>query len=288
MCTRRAGVVRGTFLAVTAIVVLTGCGSTSTLDGAEDAGVATGSGAFTVFSDRPIAGSDKAATYRLSASFVPGTTCNTTTVGACTLNPCYTAAAGGAPPLPTVGSVAFAGAQIAPLTLEATSNGSYATLSVQGAVGWRAGGESVTVTWAHGPDAPSEPGGSMTVASPPYVALVPGSALTQSPATLSRQHDLDLSWTSDTPPSSADLVLVDVMLESTQITCSFDVAAGSGVVPASMLQQLGAGTGTYDLHSKEYAETSAGPDGSTWPLSLNVDAHLRAGSGLAVGAVVIE
>jgi len=290
MFTRWVGTDRETFLAVAAIVILTGCGSSSALEGAEDAGGTTvGSGSFTVLSDRPIAGSDTAATYRLSASFVPGTACTTTTVGVCTINPCYTASVSGAPPLPSVGSVRFTGAQIAPLTLEPTSNGSYASLTVQGAVAWRAGGESVTVTWANGPDAPGARGSSMTVASPPYVALVPGSALTESPPTISRQHDLELSWASDTPPSSAALVLVDVMLESTQITCSFDVAAGSGVVPASMLQHLRAGTGTYDLHSKEYAETSApGPDGSTWPMSLNVDSHLRAGNGLTSGAVVIE
>jgi hypothetical protein len=85
-------------------------------------------------------------------------------------------------------------------------------------------------------------------------------------------------------------VLVDLMIGTTQVTCAFSAAVGSGVVSAQVLQKgLVAGTGTYDIHSKEYASTPVhGPGGATWALGFNVDAHARASGGLATGAVVFE
>ncbi len=266
-------------------------------NGALDAGPtsvavpSSGSGSFTIMSDRPIAGSSTGSSYHLEASFGAGaTTCETTTFGECTVNPCYGGGSSAPPlPLPNVGEIQFAGAQLAVLPLEPESNGSYTTLTVQGQVAWETNGESVSVAWAHAPGDATPAGGSMQLASPPYVALSAGSALGATPATLSRQQDLDLSWTSDSPPSGADLVLVDVTLGSTQVTCEFSAGAGAGTVPSAALQFLEAGTGTYDVHAKEYDSVLLpGVDGTTWPVGFNVDAHARAGGGLAYGAVTIE
>jgi hypothetical protein len=279
-----------TLLACLALGLPLACGGASDVSPSTTDSGATGpgSGSFTLYSDRPIAGSTTAAVYRLEASLTAGTSCGSTSMDGCSIDPCYQSPV--AFPVPDVGEVTFTGAQLAMLPLEPSADGTYTTLSVQGAVAWNTGGESVTVAWAHGPGATSQMGGSMTVASPPYVALEPSSALAQPASTVSRQQDLQLSWTSDSPPTSADQVLVDLMIGTTQISCAFSAAVGNGVVPAQVLQKvLAAGTGTYDIHSKEFASTPVrGPGGSTWTLSFNVDAHLRAGGGLATGAVIFE
>jgi hypothetical protein len=190
-------------------------------------------------------------------------------------------------PLPNVGEIQFTGAQLAAYALEPATEGNYTTLTIQGQVAWETNGESVGVVWAHAPEDPTQAGGSIQLASPPYVALSAGSAL--GAGALSRQQDLDLAWTSDSPPSAMDQVLVDVTLGSTQVTCAFSAAAGSGTVPAGALQALESGTGTYDVHSKEYASVPLqGLDGTAWQVGFNVDAHARLGSGLAYGAVTIE
>jgi len=278
------------FLAFALPVGCVGCGGSSDdSQSTTDSGAnGPGSGSLTLYSDRPIAGSTTAAVYRLEASFTQGTTCGTTNTGGCNINPCYQSPV--AFPVPDVGNVTFTGAQIATLPLEPSADGTYTTLSVQGAVAWNTGGESVMVAWAHGPGVASSPGGSMTVVSPPYMALAPSSALAQPASTVSRQKDLQLSWTSDSPPASADQVLVDLMIGTTQVTCAFSAAVGSGIVPAQVMQQgLAAGTGTYDIHAKEFASMPVhGPGGSSWTLSFNVDSHLRAAGGLATGAVIFE
>jgi hypothetical protein len=265
-----------------------GPGASSPADAGTSSG--PGSGSFTIMSDRPIAGSSTGASYHLEASFnFAAPSCAATTLGACTVNPCYGSGSGAASPFPGVGEIRFTGAELAALPLDPTGQGSYTTLTVQGEVAWDTSGESVSVAWAHAPGDSTRGGGSIQLASPPYVALSAGSALSTAAGTISRQQDLDLSWTSDTPASSADQVLVDVTLGSTQVVCGFAAAAGAGTIPASVLQALGAGTGTYDVHSKQYASVPLpGADDSTWPVGFNVDAHARAAGGLAYGAVTIE
>jgi hypothetical protein len=175
------------------------------------------------------------------------------------------------------------------VVLDPESDGSYMTQTVAQQLPWNTGGEMVNIQWAHLPGDPTQPGGSITLATPPYVALSPGSPLSTTPSVLARSQDMTLSWTSDSPPSVLDQVLVDVWLGSTQITCTFSAMAGTGVVPATALQALDAGQGNYDIHSKEYAsETLNGVNGEQWAVGFNIDAHARASYGVATGAVTLQ
>jgi hypothetical protein len=267
------------------------CGGQAIVGLGADGSSSGSAGAFTVMSDRPVAGTDTAASYHLEAAFNPvPASCGTATVGACTVNPCYAATSGTAPsPLPDVGSVEFLGAQIAELPLEPQSNGTYTTLNFEGEVPWATSGDAVSVTWAHAPGAATQAGGSMHLAAPPYLALSATSAFGGTTSMVSRQEDLTLSWTSDSAPSTVDQLLVDVTLAPTQLVCVFNAAAGTGTVPAAALGYLSAGVGSYDVHSKEYASVPLqGVDGATWAVGFNVDAHARAGNGLAYGAATIE
>jgi hypothetical protein len=145
----------------------------------------------------------------------------------------------------------------------------------------------VTFQWAHLPGDPSSAGGSATLGTPPYIALTQGSAFAIPPTTLARDQDLSVEWTSDTTPTSADQVAVDLQSGSVQIVCIFAVSAGMGVIPASALALVPAGAGSYNVHSKEGA-TNKSISGSHWSFGFNVDAQARASSGLAKGAVTFD
>jgi hypothetical protein len=264
--------------------------STSTSTGVADV---SGSASFTVMSDRPTEGSSAGASYRRQASLSPKSTCTTTTIGGCTVNPCSTSSswpsADGEPAtVPNAGSVTIGGAEMAPASLAPGGNAGYASETVDG-IAWNAGGEPVTLTWQHFPGDPSQPGGTIALASPAYVALMAGSAFAAAPRTVPRDQDLVIAWTPDTTPSTADQVLVDVTAGSTQISCDFSLALGTGVVPSAALEYLTAGAGTYDVHSKEYAyQNLSGADGAQWSMAFNVDAHARTSDGLATGAITIQ
>ncbi len=257
-----------------------------------DTAAAGGSGSITVMSDRPIQGSLSGAQYEREASFTPATAgCPTTTIGACSVNPCRPISSAGTPtaPLPSAGTVTIAGAEMTSDALEPQSNGSYASFVVPEQVAWLTGGERVTLAWQHAPGDESQGGGSITMSTPPYLALADGSAFDSAPTSIARSQDLTVSWTSDSSPSVLDQVLVDIWTGSTQLTCSYVVSAGTGVVPAEALQHLTAGQGNFDIHSKEYAsQTVTGVDGSSWSFGFNVDAHARASYGLTYGAVTVQ
>jgi hypothetical protein len=252
-----------------------------------------GSGSFTVMSDRPIQGSDTGASYSREVSFTRGTaSCATTTIGACSVNPCHVSSSGtgaGSAPLPNAGSVNISGAEMTSALLDPQTNGSYVSEVVADQVPWRTGGEMVTLAWAHVPGEATQPGGSIMVGTPPYIALSGDSAFATAPSAVDRTQDLTLAWTSDSPASVLDEVLLDLGSGSTQLTCSFPVLAGTGVVSAAALHLLEAGQGNYDVHSKQYAsETLNAADGTVWSVGFNVDAHARASYGLATGSVTIQ
>jgi hypothetical protein len=265
-------------------VLAAGCG------GSSSAGAATnGSGSFTVTSDWPMPGGVAGASYKRSASFAsPPTSCATESgSGACTVYPCY-----GAPPsatVPEAGQITIRGAAMTSVVLSPESDGAYTPFIVAGQLPWNTAGESVVFQWAHLPGSASTPGGSLTVSTPAYVTLAPGSPFATPSTTIQRNQDLEVAWTTETAPSPTDSLLVNVISGNVQVTCTFAAIAGSGVVPASVLQNLGAGNGTYDVHSKEYAfQDLTGEDGTTWTLSFNVQAEARTTYGVASGSVTLE
>ncbi len=211
-------------------------------------------------------------------------------IGACQINPCYAStliADGDA--LLSAGPVSIAGADLNSDVLAPQANGAYAADVVSTQIAWKTGGENVTIQWAHFPGDPTQPGGTFTLATPPYVSLQTGSAFADATSTLARDRDLALAWTSDSAPANLDRVNIDLKSGATEINCAFDAAAGNGVVPAAALQALAAGEGTFDIHSKEYASQKiSGTGGTTWTLQFNVAAHARTSYGLAKGAVTIE
>jgi hypothetical protein len=238
-------------------------------------------------SDVSFAGSSDGASYKREASFTTATAaCVSTRLGACTVNPCYAPSSQGDVTVPNVGEIALGGAEMAPYGLMPAPNGSYANDVTEGKPPWETGGEAVTVTWAHLPGDPTQPGGTMTSASPPYIELSPEGTFGVAVSGLSRAEDLVLSWTSDSVPSVLDQVLVDLDSGSTQVVCEFDASAGTGIVPQSVLSFLSAGVGTYDVHSKEYTSVRLSrANGGQWDVGLNVDAHARTSDGLAFGSI---
>jgi hypothetical protein len=269
-------------------IILASCG------GETDAGVATPgvTGAFTVITDVPTSGSVSGASYRREGGFTSAQpTCASHKIGACQIDPCYVSALidkGNA--LLSAGPVAIIGADLNTDALAPQADGTYPSAVVHSEIPWTTGGENVTIQWAHFPGDAAQPGGQFTLATPPYIALPGGSAFADAAtSTLARDNDLTLAWTSDSAPGTLDRVILDLQSGSTEINCSFIASAGNGVVPASALQALAAGQGTYDVHSKEYASQKiSGAAGATWTLQFNVDAHARTSYGLAKGAITIE
>jgi hypothetical protein len=249
-----------------------------------------GSAGFWIKSSVPAAGNMTGASFTLDAEFLrPGAaSCATSTIGACTINPCLS------PPPSVTGSDVTNAGQVTIVTsttteaIEPESDGDYATQTFDAAP-WMAGGESITVAWAHFPGSTTQAGGTVVAETPPYVTLSPGSPFADPTGTLDRTADLTFSWTSDTAPASTDLLGVYFDSGSTQVGCNFDASAGTGVVPAAALQTLGAGAGSFDIHSKRStSETLAAGDGSTWSFGFNVDASARTSYGVAAGKVVFR
>jgi len=294
---------RVTFVSMMAGWLLTACGGQAVPGGEAPNDPASasngGTGSLTVMSDRPAAGASSYS-YKRSVTFTPAgpAACAITNVGACQVDPCYVTKASQAGTLPSAGEVSILGAEMAALALDPTANGSYASVNVDGELPWETGGETVTFGWAHLPGDAAQAGGQVRMATPPYIALSAGSPFAATTSTLSRAADLTLSWTSDSPPAALDQVLVDLSSANgggafpalaTRLVCQFKASAGQGIVPAAALQSLGAGKGTFDVHSKEYlSETLDDANGAQWDMQFNVDAHARTDSGLATGSVTFE
>jgi hypothetical protein len=269
-------------------IIVASCGGVTEVD--SSTGKVTG--AFTVVTDVPNAGNVNGASYRRGGGFTSAQpTCASQKIGACQVDPCYVSVLiDNENALLSAGPVTILGAAMTPDALAPQANGAYAPEVVHSQIPWTTGGESVTIQWAHFPGDTAQPGGTFTLATPPYVALQSGSPFADSAtSTFSRDKDLSISWTSDSSPGANDRVIIDIQSGSTEVNCSFDASAGGDVVPSAALQFLNAGQGTYDVHSKEYASQKiSGANGATWTLQFNVDAHARTSYGLAKGAVTIE
>jgi hypothetical protein len=175
------------------------------------------------------------------------------------------------------------------LSMNPQADGTYATEGVNGRIPWLHGGEMVTFEWSHVPGDLNGPGDQISIATPPYVTLSADDPFAKQPAVIDRTQDLTVSWSTDTTAQATDGVSVDLYSASTQVYCIFGAGAGTGVVPTATLQALGAGVGTYEVHSKQsVAKTVTGSDGTQWKLSFNVDARARMPNGLASGSVTFQ
>ena len=279
--------------------LLASCGGSTGFDAA-DSGSGPGpksasgsaSGSFTVYEEAP-AGADTAGasyTYGVTFSVVPSS-CTKTTTGACTVNPCYASLPQSSPgdPLPNAGSVSLSGAEIAALSMNPQADGTYTTEGVTGQIAWLSGGEAVVFQWSHVPGDLNGPGDQIRIATPAYVSLLADVPLATGPAVIARTQDLAIAWSTDTPAQATDGVSINLYSGSTQVTCIFGASTGTGVVPAATLQALGAGDGTYEVHSKQSAsKTVTASDGTQWKLSFNVDARARLPNGMAGGPVTFQ
>jgi hypothetical protein len=265
------------------------CGG-STTSGDSESTNALGSAQFWVKSSVPAANSTTSPSFTVGAEFLrPGaTSCATSTIGAATINPCLS-------PWPSVqGSSVTSAGEVSVVTptvtgvIEPESDGDYTTGTFDKAP-WTMGGDSITVRWSHFPGTTTEAGGTFVTETPPYVTLSPGSPFADPTSTIDRSSDLTFSWTTDEVPASGDQLGVYLDSGSTQVGVNFDLSAGTGVVPAAVLQTLGAGAGSFDIHSKRSTgETLTAPDGSTWSFSFNIDAFARTGYGVASGMVTFR
>jgi hypothetical protein len=277
----------------TSAIFTTACGSQTVGDSGNNVDTdAPASATLTVTSQRPVENSSTGASYTLSVSFTETPTrCTNTTIGACTVNPCYRSTTPTDPnvPLPSAGTVTLMPASGTPFTVQPQNDGLYASETAVGELPWTTGGQSVTWTWTHFPGNASQPGDQITLSTPPYIALTKDSAFNEVIATLVRTNDLTVSWTNDSPPSANDDVNVGVNAATTQVYCTFPASAGTGVVPAAALQMLQPGEGSYGIHSKQYAsESMTAADLVPWSLSVNIDAAARSSYGLATGSLIIE
>ncbi len=259
---------------------------------AADAPSSGGSGELYVHSYVPTAGSTTGASYDRTVTFTqPPCATPTIMMGPCSLTGCFTPSSPDAgttptPSPPNAGTITIDGAQMPALSLEPQPGG-YTPNVVDGQLPWTTGGESVTFQWTSLPGNAAAAGGSITLATPPYIALTTDSAFAVPTTTLARSQDLTVSWTSDTAPSTADQVAVDVNSGTTQLVCIFSVSAGTGVIPTAALQLVEAGAGSFNVHSKQ-GKTLKGVDGTPWVLGFNVDAQARTSYGLARGPVTLE
>src|SRR5262249_17001690 len=143
-----------------------------------------------------------------------------------------------------VGEVHLSGGEMPPLVLAPRNDGTYPSDVTQGQLAWKAGGEPITIGWAHPLGDPDAVGSEVQMTPPPYVSLTPDSAFFQLPNALPRTTDLRLAWTADTTPSSNDGMVVNLRqsnMASTvaaRLLCTFAVSAGQGVVPAAALALL--------------------------------------------------
>jgi hypothetical protein len=274
---------------------LVACGGKTSTGSASTDDVGAGSAEFYVQSNVSTIGSTTGASYERNVTFTAvgqngcAATSSAVAAGPCSVDPCVAPPSpdGGTETLLNGGAVTIDGAQMPPLTLEPGSNGAYAPDIVKGQVAWIAGGAPVTFRWAHLPGDPSSTGGSATLNTPPYIALTQASAFAIPPTTLARDQDLTVKWTSDTTPTSADQVAVDLDSGSVDLVCIFPASAGMGVIPAAALALVPAGAGSYNIHSKE-GTTTKSVGGSQWSFGFNVDAQARTSSGLAKGAVTFD
>jgi hypothetical protein len=276
------------------LFVVTACGGTSIVNpGPELSSTIAGKVGFTVSADRPVEKSNQGASYTREVSVTPVAqgVCTSTNVGSCSINPCYSPASPASSPsspLPDVGRASIFGAQMTAMSMMPERDGTYNPAVLEG-VPWTTSGETVSFQWANFPGLASVPGDTITLASPPYVALVSSSAFFAANTTVTRSSDLTVAWSSDSVPAAIDELAVDVTSGSTQLVCTFSVSAGQGVIPSAALQNLGAGVGTYNVHAKEYTSRSlSAPDGSAWDFDFNVDATARAPYGLAKGSVTLQ
>jgi hypothetical protein len=252
----------------------------------------SGSGEFTAYSEVPAGTATAGASYNFEVAFSPTPPpCSKTTAGACTVNPCYLFAPQSSPadPLPNAGPVTLSGAQITTLSMTPQADGTYTTESVTGQVAWLTGGETLVFLWSHVPGDLNGTSDQIDMSAPSYVSLSADVAFANGPAVIPRTEDLAVSWSADMQAQATDEVSVSLNSGSTQVYCIFGASTGTGVVPAAILQALGAGNGTYEVHSKQSAnKTVTGSDGMQWKFSFNVDARARTSSGTASGSVTFQ
>jgi hypothetical protein len=168
-------------------------------------------------------------------------------------------------------------------------------MDVAGQPAWSTGGESVMFAWAHAPEDTTVAGGQVMMLTPPYVTLSEGSAFATPTSTLVRSQDLTLTWTTVTQPTEYDFVKINLSGPvgaagtSTSVGCRFPASAGRGVIPADALKPLGAGQGSYDVHSQEsQSETVEDSNGSAWTFGFNLNAHALTSSGAATGSITFQ
>ncbi len=291
------GSTRASLVALPLVVALVpaGCGGATTASPASTEVTNAGSAEFYVQSNVPAPGCPTGASFSRSVTFTRAgeggcaVTSHATSVGPCSLNPCVAPPPpdSGTPTLVNAGAITIDGAQMPSLTLTPCGDGVYASDVINEQLPWTVGGASVTFQWAHVPGDPTSPGGSATLATPPYIALAPGSAFATRPTTVARDADITVAWTSDTPPTAADQVAVDLDVGSSQLVCIFAASAGTGVIPAAAVALVPAGAGSYNVHSKQGSATKA-VGGTGWQFGFNVDAQARTNYGLAKGSVTFE
>jgi hypothetical protein len=116
----------------------------------------------------------------------------------------------------------------------------------------------VTVAGTADPSLPVSASGEAIAAFSGLITIPAPTTLTPPPATVPRDQDLTLTWLSGTAGAKLDVLLFTVTLNPViQISCSFDSAAGSGVIPSSLLQLIPAGA---DGHvTGQDVETSSQP-----------------------------
>jgi hypothetical protein len=198
------------------------------------------------------------------------------TIGACSVGQCSFAISASAP---TAGEIVISGGSTE-IAMSPDAGGSYALSDVPGTL--FTGGESLTFVASGG----EVPGFSGTIVAPTPLELaepqLPDSPTTA--VTLVRGAPLTVAWTG----TSSGVMRVQLARQprdvATTVTCRFDVAAGTGTVPADLIAQLPTGTGAIVFSQLSASDVTAGE----WTVSIEAENIARSGTREAVSNIEIQ
>ncbi len=216
-------------LRVSAAFALTGaalaCFGCSSSSDVESSGGRTG----TIIVSEAFSG-ENTTSYELSASWLPSVEdsgCSLTTIGSCLVVSCSSGSVDDSTSL-DAGQLSFTSSSGATAMLSLSGTSSYAS---QSSGSFFAPGDTVTVTGAGGADLPAFAPVSL-VAPDAATLLTPACSAGSCPG-FDRTQDLTLTW------SGQGTGLLEINLGGTTqaqaATCSFDLSAGTGTVPAPVL-----------------------------------------------------
>ena len=219
---------------------------------------------------------------------VPDTGCTETTMGPCTLRDCFFATppadAGmpvdaGMPTFPSAGTILVDGDPM-DVTLAPEPDGNYFAVSGSGQI-W--GDDTMVTVGAEGADVPAF---SSTLVGPRGSSVDSPTFMTP-PIMIDRAMPLTFTWAGGSGTMQGQLVNNVVDAAGTQtviVLCSFDAAAGTGTIPAELLEQVPTG----DAAAFSVSNIVEGlPDVAGWTITVRLSTPAQLDNGSSGATVTL-